>query len=94
KFLKHINTVAAELGIRSLKGHGIHIGAMLEYLLHGVPFNIIKSIGRWLSEAFLIYLHQHVVILAPYIQGTPVMDPFTHYTMPPPRYSRFHNDRP
>ncbi|KAF8802837.1 hypothetical protein BYT27DRAFT_7053825, partial [Phlegmacium glaucopus] len=85
EFLKHINTVAAELGIGSLKGHGIHIGATLEYLLRGVPFDVVKSIGRWSSEAFLIYLRQHVVILAPYIQGTPVMDAFTCYTMPPPR---------
>lgn len=85
EFLKRINTVAAELGIESLKGHGIRIGATLEYLLRGVPFDVVKSIGRWSSEAFIIYLRQHAVIIAPYIQGTPIMDAFTRYTMPPPR---------
>ncbi|KAF8797780.1 hypothetical protein BYT27DRAFT_7124729, partial [Phlegmacium glaucopus] len=85
EFLKCINAVTAELGIDSLKGHGIRIGATLEYLLRGVPFDVVKSIGRWSSEAFLVYLRQHAVIIAPYIQGTPVMDSFTRYTMPPPR---------
>jgi hypothetical protein len=85
EFLKQINLAAAELGIESLKGHGIRIGATLEYLLRGVPFDVVKSIGRWSSEAFLLYLRQHAVIIAPYIQGTPVMDAFTRYTMPPPR---------
>ncbi|KAF8812882.1 hypothetical protein BYT27DRAFT_7220759 [Phlegmacium glaucopus] len=77
EFLKSINTAATELGIMSLKGH--------EYLLRGVPFDVVKSIGRWSSEAFVLYLRQHAVIIAPYIQGTPVMDAFTRYTMPPPR---------
>ena len=86
KFLKRINLAASELGINSLKGHSIHIGAILEYLLHGVPFDMAKSIGRWSSEAFLLYLHQHTVIIVPYIQGTPFMEAFTHYTMPPPHY--------
>ncbi|KAF8798548.1 hypothetical protein BYT27DRAFT_7177580 [Phlegmacium glaucopus] len=85
EFLKRINLAAVELGVKSLKGHGIRIGATLEYLLRGVPFDVVKSIGRWSSEAFLVYLRQHAVIIAPYIQGTPIMDAFTRYTMPPPR---------
>jgi hypothetical protein len=85
QFLKRINFAASELNLESLKGHGIHIGATLEYLLRGVPFDIVKLIGRWSSEAFVLYLRQHAVIIAPYIQGTPIMDAFTRYTMPPPR---------
>jgi hypothetical protein len=85
EFLKRINLAASELGIDSLKGHGIHIGATLEYLLRGIPFDVVKSIGRWSGDSFLLYLRQHAVIIAPYIQGTPVMDAFTRYTMPPPR---------
>ena len=85
EFLKRINLAALDLGIESLKGHGIRIGATLEYLLRGVPFDVVKSIGRWSSEAFLLYLRQHAVIIAPYIQGTPIMDAFTRYTMPRPR---------
>jgi hypothetical protein len=86
EFLKRINLAASELAIQSLKGHGsIRIGATLEYLLRGVPFDVVKSIGRWSSEAFLLYLRQHAVIIAPYIQATPIMEAFTRYTMPPPR---------
>ena len=85
EFLKRINLAATELGIDSLKGHGIRIGATLEYLLRGVPFEVVKSIGRWSSEAFLLYLRQHTVIIAPYIQDSPVMEAFTRYTMPPLR---------
>ena len=85
KFLKQINITAAELGLNSLKGHGIRIGAVLEYLLRGVPFDVVKSIGIWSGESYLLYLHQHVVVIAPFIQGTPVMESFTCYTMPPQR---------
>lgn len=85
EFLKRINSAASALDIESLKGHGIRIGAILEYLLRGVPFDVVKSIGRWSSEAFLLYLCQHAVIIAPYIQETPLMEAFTRYTMPPPR---------
>ena len=85
EFLKRVNLACSQLGIDSIKGHGIRIGATLEYLLRGVPFDVVKSIGRWSSESFLLYLRQHAVIIAPYIQGTPIMDAFTRYTMPPPR---------
>ena len=85
EFLKRINLAATELGIDSLKCHGIRIGAILEYLLRGVPFDVVKSIGHWSGESFVLYLRQHAVIIAPYIQGTPFMDVFTRYTMPPPR---------
>ena len=85
EFLKRINLAALELGLDSFKGHGIRIGAILEYLLRGVPFDVVKSIGRWSGESFLLYLRQHAVVIAPFIQGTPIMDSFTRYTMPPPR---------
>ena len=85
EFLKRLNAAAAELDIGSLKGHGIRIGAILEYLLRGVPFDVVKSIGRWTSGAFLLYLRKHAVVIAPYIQGTPIMETFARYTMPPQR---------
>ena len=85
EFLKRINLAASELGIESLKGHGIRIGATLEYLLRGVPFDVVKSLGRWSGDSFLLYLRQHAMIIAPFIQGTPVMEAFTRYTMPPLR---------
>lgn len=48
--------IAMSLGEDNLKGHGIHIGATLEYLLCGVPFDVVKSLGHWGSEAFILYL--------------------------------------
>ena len=70
------------LGEDSLKGHGIRIGGTLEFLLRGMPFDVMKSLGRWTSEAFTLYLRQHVTIIAPYIQNHPVLEEFTRYTMP------------
>jgi hypothetical protein len=82
-FMDRLNTAASLLGKESLKGHGIHIGATLEYLLCGIPFDVVKSMGCWVSDAFMLYLCQHAVIMAPYMQGHPILEPFTHYTIPP-----------
>ncbi|KDQ50951.1 hypothetical protein JAAARDRAFT_85199, partial [Jaapia argillacea MUCL 33604] len=71
EFLKRLSIAAAVVGVDSLKGHGIRIGATLEYLLRGIPFDVVKSIGRWSGDSFTIYLRQHAVVMAPYIQGTP-----------------------
>ncbi|KAI0915750.1 hypothetical protein AcV5_010472 [Taiwanofungus camphoratus] len=84
-FLKRLNIAASALGVESLKGHGIRIGATLEYLLRGVPFDVVKSLGRWSGDSFTLYLRQHAVVMAPYLQGTPILEPFTRYTMPPAR---------
>jgi hypothetical protein len=52
-------------------GHSIRIGATLEYLLRGVSFEAMKSIGRWSSDSFSRYLRKHAQILAPYVQANP-----------------------
>jgi hypothetical protein len=85
-FIDRLNAVAEPPNSQDLKGHGIRVGGTLEYLLRGIPFDVVKSIGRWSSEAFLLYLRQHAVIMAPYMQGHPVLDSFTRYTMPPVRH--------
>lgn len=82
QFLKCLQGANDRLGGESLKGHGIRIGGTLEYLLRGVPFESVKTMGRWSSDAFLIYLRRHAVILAPYLQDRPVLDPFTRFTLP------------
>ena len=51
--------------------HRICIGATLEYLLRGVPFDAMKVKGRWASNAFQLYLRKHNQILAPYMQLMP-----------------------
>lgn len=86
EFLKVIGKAAHDAGVEPLQGHGIRIGATLEYLLRGVPFDVMKSIGRWGSDAFLLYLRKHAQIMAPYMQATPLIhDSFVRYTMPPVR---------
>ncbi|KAH7919128.1 hypothetical protein BV22DRAFT_1134068 [Leucogyrophana mollusca] len=85
EFTKCITLAAASANLPDLKGHSIHIGGTLEYLLRGVPFDVVKTMGRWSSEAFTLYLRHHAQILAPYLQTSPVLEPFTRYTMPPAR---------
>ena len=80
--MDRINTVAASLGEDDLKGHGLWIGGTLEFLLRGVPFDVMKSLGQWSSDVFSLYLCQHAIIIAPYIQDHPILEEFTYYTMP------------
>ena len=81
-FLERINAIAVLLGEQSLKGHGICIGATLEFLLRGVPFDVMMSLGHWSSDSFTLYLRQHAAIIAPYIQDHLILEEFTRYTMP------------
>lgn len=80
--MQRLNTIAKTLGLDDLKGHRFRIGATLEYLLRGLPFDVVKTHGRWKGDSFTLYLRRHAVILAPYIQNHPILEPFTRYTMP------------
>lgn len=82
EFWKRISGIVKRADLGNLKGHGLRIGGTLEYLLRGVPFDVVKSMGRWSSEAFTIYLRKHALILAPYLQDSQALEPFTRYTMP------------
>lgn len=85
-FLARVNIALKAAGLANLQGHGLRIGGTLEYLLRSVPFDVVKSKGRWSSEAFLIYLRRHAQIMAPYMQAVPhVHDNFIRYAMPPVR---------
>ncbi|THH29295.1 hypothetical protein EUX98_g4898 [Antrodiella citrinella] len=66
----------------SFTGHSFRIGGTLEYLLRGVPFEVVKTLGRWSSNAFQIYLRKHAQILAPYIQNHPDYNTFLQIAMP------------
>jgi hypothetical protein len=84
-FTKHVSSAATAAGLPSFKGYSRRIEGTVQYLLRGIPFDVIKSMGSWSSESFIIYLRQHAMILAPYMQATPVLEPFTRYTMLPIR---------
>ncbi|KAF8836513.1 hypothetical protein BDN67DRAFT_879765, partial [Paxillus ammoniavirescens] len=76
--------VKGQSGLPDLKGHSLHIGGTLFYLLKGVPFNIVKTMGRWSSELFTLYLWHHTIILAPFLQQHPhILDNLRRYILPP-----------
>lgn len=86
EFLKHLSSAARESNLIPLQGHSIRIGGTLEYLLRGVPFDVVKTMGRWSSDAFTGYLRKHAQVLAPYLQDSPeVHDEFVRLAMPRPR---------
>ena len=67
-FLSGIHKIVAAKKLPKLTSHSIHVGFTLEYLLRGIPFNIVKAKGHWQSEAFKGYLRKHAQIMAPYMQ--------------------------
>ena len=86
KFLERVSKAARAAGLEPLQGHGIRIGSTLEYLLRGVPFDVMKAKGRWAGDSFLLYLRKHAITIAPYIQAAPTIhENFIRYTMPPAR---------
>ena len=85
KFLEKVEEAARAAGLEPLQGHRIRIGSTLEYLLRGVPFDVMKAKGRWAGDSFQLYLRKHAVVIAPYIQATPIHEGFVRYTMPPVR---------
>ena len=83
--MERVGEAATAAGLEPLQGHGIRIGSTLEYLLRGVPFDVMKTKGRWAGDSFQLYLRKHAVVVAPYIQATPIHENFIRYTMPPVR---------
>ncbi|KAF9525830.1 hypothetical protein CPB83DRAFT_908917 [Crepidotus variabilis] len=86
KMIQVLSNAAKAAGLDPRQGHGIRIGSTLEYLLRGVPFDVMKVKGRWASSAFEKYLTKHAQILAPYMQDKPeIHAAFVRITMPPLR---------
>ncbi|KAJ7336107.1 hypothetical protein DFH08DRAFT_706516, partial [Mycena albidolilacea] len=83
KFLQVLAAAIKQAGHEPMQGHGIQIGATLNYLLRGVPFDVMKIKGHWASNTFELYLTKYAQILAPYMQANPVIhNNFVRYTMP------------
>lgn len=72
KFIMRLASAAKDTGLDPLQGHGIRIGATLEYLLWNILFDIVKTMGRWASDTFRVYLQEHTQILVPYLQAMPI----------------------
>jgi hypothetical protein len=76
KFLKRCNEIWSQYGLPTFTGHCFHIGGTTILLLRGVSPYIIKTMGRWTSDAFLKYWRSleilaplHAELLAPYISS-------------------------
>lgn len=83
KFISRLAEAARAAGMDPLQGHGICIGSTLEYLLRNVPFEVVKTKGRWASDAFQSYLRKHAQIMAPYMQAIPAIhEEFVRVSMP------------
>lgn len=85
-FLTKINKILKDNNLPKLQGHGIRVGSTVEYLLRGIPFDIVKAKGRWQSDAFKCYLRKHAQIIGPHIQKQPIpYDNVIRYSIPPVR---------
>ena len=51
-FITRVSKATTIAGLPWIKGHSIHIGATLEYLLRGLPFNMMKVKGCWNTTPF------------------------------------------
>ena len=86
-FQKRVSEAAMTAKLQRLPGHSIRIGSTLEYLLRGLPFDVMKAKGRWNSDAFHQYLRDHAKVLAPYMQAAPpdIHDQFVRIAIPSAR---------
>ena len=82
-FLNRIGEIVRDNRLKKIPGHGICVGSMLEYLLRGVPFPVVKVKGHCKSDTFRGYLRSHTQIMAPYVQlGLEAYDALITYSMP------------
>ncbi|KAG2145616.1 hypothetical protein BD769DRAFT_1416683 [Suillus cothurnatus] len=44
-----------QTGLATSSGHSFRIGRTTEFLLSGVPPDIVKALGRWSFDSFLCY---------------------------------------
>ncbi|THH15791.1 hypothetical protein EUX98_g9406, partial [Antrodiella citrinella] len=58
-FLNRLKGLGHIIQQDTFTGHSFRIGGTLEYLLRGVPFETVKYMGRWASDAFKLYLRKH-----------------------------------
>ncbi|KAF8130911.1 hypothetical protein K438DRAFT_1643528, partial [Mycena galopus ATCC 62051] len=64
KFLQCCNAIWAAHNIPTITGHSFRTGGTTELLLAGVNPDVVQAMGRWLSDAFLVYW-RHLDLLTP-----------------------------
>ncbi|KAB5588998.1 hypothetical protein CTheo_7560 [Ceratobasidium theobromae] len=63
-FLKRCNSIWARNGIKRITGHAFRIGGTTGLLKAGVPPEVVRSMGRWASDAHFRYWRdeQHIAL--------------------------------
>jgi hypothetical protein len=56
-FLRRCNAIWSARGYPRCTGHSFRLGGTTELLLAGVHPDIVKAMGQWSSDAFLVYWH-------------------------------------
>ena len=69
-----INRLKALFPDDNVVGHSLRSGGATALALAGVPLERIQIIGRWSSEAFLIYIRQNPILLQSSITGHSAFD--------------------
>jgi hypothetical protein len=81
-FTKYIFPAATAAGLPSFKGYSLCFGGTFEQPTTRHSLRCHQIHGEMVRR--IIY-RQHAVILAPYMQATPVLGPLTRFTIPPVR---------
>ena len=86
EFLKRLKSATRDFKFEGPepKGHSLHIGGTLFYLLHGRSFEVVKLLGRWKGDSYRLYLRKHATIMAPYLQHDPELFRHLHTIILPP----------
>ncbi|KAG6327954.1 hypothetical protein ID866_11135 [Astraeus odoratus] len=81
---KCIHEIVTQYDLPNIKGHSLHIGGTLHYLLLGTPFDIVKTMGHWSGDSFTCYLHKHTILLMPYLHERPdLVNKLVQLALPP-----------
>jgi len=73
RFLACCNSIWSFHNIPTTSGHSFHIRGTTEFLLAGVPPNVVKTLSCWSSDAFLHYWHSLNCLTPLHIESLPVM---------------------
>jgi hypothetical protein len=57
-FMRRINEILSSYGWDTVSGHSFRIGGTSFYLMAGLHPDLVKTLGRWKSDAFLRYWRQ------------------------------------
>jgi len=73
-FMTMANTIWSSFGWPHITGHSFRIGGTTAYLRNGVPPTIVKKMGRWSSDAFLLYWRDNEEIFASHASNLDFID--------------------